>query len=298
MNCLVLLSTYNGERFLEELLNSVIMQEQVDVDLLIRDDGSSDGTLDIIEKYKSKVNIKCYKGENVKTANSFKQLIYMANDTYDYYALCDQDDVWKSSKLISGIRLLEGIDHPALYSSACEIVDENLNYIKLGGDKKNDFMNPLYDMVMYGTAGCTFVFNKQLLIKLKEHDITSISMHDTWISFVCYAVGGYMYSDENTYILYRQHGTNVIGANNKSFLKNISEIIRFPGILRSEMAKEIFSKYNNEMDQTTKNNFFVFANYKENLLLKIKLLLLKKAGKGDSFKRFIMLKLRVLFNSL
>lgn len=93
-------------------------------------------------------------------------------------------------KIISAVKCIENIDKPALYSSAVEVVDKDLTFIRKSFTD-NTFKNPLYDILTYGTPGCTFVFNKALMEKLKQYKPSVISMHDSWISFVCLAVNGF-----------------------------------------------------------------------------------------------------------
>ncbi len=94
-NVAVLLSTYNGEKYLRELLDSVFNQKDVNLTLFVRDDGSSDKTVQILEKYKKKgfpIDISCGRG-NLGFGKSFATLIQNAPSTFDYYACCDQDDI-------------------------------------------------------------------------------------------------------------------------------------------------------------------------------------------------------------
>lgn len=143
--CLILLSTYNGEKYLPELLESVLAQKDIYVDILARDDGSTDKTVEILKKYD---RVKVYGGNNLKPAKSFLNLIWKADINYDYYALCDQDDVWKEEKIISAVKCIENIDKPALYSSAVEVVDKDLTFIRKSFTD-NTFKNPLYDILTY-----------------------------------------------------------------------------------------------------------------------------------------------------
>lgn len=294
--CLVLLSTYNGEKYLSEFLNSVINQKNVKIDILIRDDGSKDGTLKILNEYKND-HIRVYCGENLRPARSFLDLICKAPDYYEYYAFCDQDDVWKDEKISSAIDCINNINGPALYSGAVEVVDENLKFIRKSVSD-NTFSNPLYDILMYGTPGCTFVFNKELMIKLKEYQPERVSMHDSWVSFVCLAVGGQFYSDENAYILYRQHGDNVLGAQRHSLFKTVSAIVTYKDVLRSDMTKEVLDGYSKYMSSETRKAFELFAYYKEKWIFKVQLLRIKYDKRKSSKRAFQKIKLRVLFNSL
>ena len=292
--CLVLLSTYNGEKYLPELLDSVMAQKDVLIDVLARDDGSKDKTVEILKKND---RVKVYTGENLKPAKSFLDLILKADASYDYYALCDQDDVWKGDKVISAIEHIKDSNKPTLYSSAVEVVDRDLNFIRKSFTD-NSFKDPLYDILTYGTPGCTFVFNKALMQKLKEYKPTTISMHDSWISFVCLAVNGLFYSDHEAYILYRQHDANVLGAQRHSLKDTLAGIIKNKNVLRSDMAKEILIGYSYGMSPKTKEAFCAFAEYKENFRYKMRILRLPYKKEKTSKRAFEKIKLRILFGSV
>lgn len=292
--CLVLLSTYNGEKYLPELLDSVMAQKDVLIDVLARDDGSKDKTVEILKKND---RVQVYTGENLKPAKSFLDLILKADASYDYYALCDQDDVWKADKVISAIEHIKDSNKPTLYSSAVEVVDRDLNFIRKSFTD-NSFKDPLYDILTYGTPGCTFVFNKALMQKLKEYKPTSISMHDSWISFVCLAVNGLFYSDHEAYILYRQHDANVLGAQRHSLKDTLAGIIKNKNVLRSDMAKEILIGYSYGMSPKTKEAFCAFAEYKENFRYKMRILRLPYKKEKTSKRAFEKIKLRILFGSV
>lgn len=292
--CLVLLSTYNGEKYLSELLDSVMAQKDVLIDVLARDDGSKDKTVEILKKND---RVQVYTGENLKPAKSFLDLILKADASYDYYALCDQDDVWKPDKVISAIEHIKDSNKPTLYSSAVEVVDRDLNFIRKSFTD-NSFKDPLYDILTYGTPGCTFVFNKALMQKLKEYKPTTISMHDSWISFVCLAVNGLFYSDHEAYILYRQHDANVLGAQRHSLKDTLAGIIKNKNVLRSDMAKEILIGYSYGMSPKTKEAFCAFAEYKENFRYKMRILRLPYKKEKTSKRAFEKIKLRILFGSV
>ena len=107
MKLIVLMSTYNGEKYLREQLNSLVTQKFKPDQIMIRDDGSNDSTMDIIKYYADSYKfIKYYQGENLGPAKSFMELINKAEDA-DYYALCDQDDVWFDDKLSTAVDTLE-----------------------------------------------------------------------------------------------------------------------------------------------------------------------------------------------
>ena len=142
-NVLVLMSTFNGERFIDEQLISLLNQKNIKLKILIRDDGSSDRTVSILKKYKKRYpSIKLILGNNIGAKFSFLDLIHEAlklKMKYDYYAFCDQDDYWKKEKLITAINKLQILNNnsPNLYLGQTQLVDSNLNYLKTKSLKIN-----------------------------------------------------------------------------------------------------------------------------------------------------------------
>ena len=93
MKITILLSSYNGEKYIEEQLNSIFNQTYDNISILVRDDNSKDGTVKILEKYAAQGKLKWYSGENLGCAKSFWDLLCNFGES-DYYAFCDQYDVW------------------------------------------------------------------------------------------------------------------------------------------------------------------------------------------------------------
>lgn len=129
---MVLLSTYNGEKYLKEQIDSVLSQKNVNVNILVRDDGSYDETKTILQKYQDEGKLKWYTGNNLKATYSFLDLLHNTPKA-DYYAFCDQDDVWNENKLIMAINKLENLPKykPALYTGRLNITDSELNIKKV-----------------------------------------------------------------------------------------------------------------------------------------------------------------------
>ena len=113
----VLLSSYNGEAFIEEQLQSVAAQEGVTTNIIVRDDGSTDGTRDILDRWQESGKLTWYGGDNIGWSDSFMHLLVHAPEA-DYYAFCDQDDIWMPDKLKVAVEHLERHpDTPTLYCS-------------------------------------------------------------------------------------------------------------------------------------------------------------------------------------
>lgn len=108
----VVMSTYNGEKYLKEQIDSILSQEGVDVRLYIRDDGSSDRTTDILASYQEHKNVKIEKGNNLGFAKSFLTALDECDEA-DYYAFSDQDDVWEKDKLSTAIQSINTPSNPS-----------------------------------------------------------------------------------------------------------------------------------------------------------------------------------------
>ena len=213
----VLLSTYNGERYLREQLKSLVNQDAVSIDLYVRDDLSSDNTVAILNEYKDVLNIKIVPSErNLGPAYSFMTLIHNTDLDTDYYAFCDQDDVWKPQKLISAIECIgKSYYEPILYCSATKQVDENLN--ELTTFKKVHYTEDLGSSIVATEApGCTMVFTKRLMEELKSYYPQYLYMHDNWAILVCLSIGGRVIYNPSSEILYRRHDNNTTGINNRT----------------------------------------------------------------------------------
>lgn len=260
---LVLLSTYNGDSFLGEQIDSLLSQEDVELSIIIRDDGSSDKTIALIDYYsKLHSNIFFIKGFNCGSARSFMNLLYEANVShcdYDYYAFCDQDDVWLPNKLHAAIEKLKEMDgrEPCLYLGSYQMVDSNLNEISTAHKKPS--LDIVSAFVSNPATGCTMVFNKKLLEAVASKHSDYMIMHDYWMYLVCLAIGGKVYYDQTPYMLYRQHDHNVIGGKKDSFMKRWStrlrKLFRKGDCFKSRMATQLLTCYNERL--TSKDKEFL-----------------------------------------
>ncbi len=208
----VVMATYNGERFLKQQLDSLIAQKGVRVNILVRDDGSSDKTKTILEDYQSRGLLKWYTGEHLNVQKGFLDLLKNAPEA-DYYAFCDQDDVWDDDKLLAAVTELDDMDNskPAMYYCGQKLVDEELELISVHSVYTQ--RNPHTNFFFSNVAGCTAVFNRQLLDALNSAQPEFIHCHDNWAFKVCLALGGSYVVDPVARINYRQHGGNAVGLN-------------------------------------------------------------------------------------
>ncbi len=207
----ILLSTYNGEKFLSQQLDSLLAQSYPNLLIHIRDDGSSDSTMQLLESYrKVHSNILVTRGENLGAAKSFFHLLLHADNTCDYFAYCDQDDVWKPDKIERAVEFHQRLNAscPALYFSEFEIVDEHLR--RIGSSKPTrhyDFKTALLQNIPFG---CTQVWNKAAQNFLSRYPPAFFYMHDWWNFLVISGIGKILYDPSET-LYYRLHGKNVFG---------------------------------------------------------------------------------------
>ncbi|WP_297095231.1 glycosyltransferase family 2 protein [uncultured Draconibacterium sp.] len=217
----ILLATFNSEKYLPELLESLMEQSYTDWKLLVHDDGSHDRTLSILRDFEKKQdrNIKIYiSKQQLGPKQSFEYLL--ENSSADYMMFCDHDDVWLPHKIKESLACIEQLeqkypDKPALVFSDLVVADEQLKTIHSSFWKYSkvdpDNVYNCYKLLINNPApGCTFIMNKQVK-KLVLPFPEQARMHDWWI-LLKVAESGVIAYTKKPGLLYRQHSTNKIGA--------------------------------------------------------------------------------------
>lgn len=218
----ILLGTYNGERFLEAQLDSLELQTVRDWKLYVSDDGSTDATLDIIHRYQIKWGadkIQCRAGPQKGFAQNFLSLACDPSIKADYYAFCDQDDVWLPEKLSVAIKHIAQESSPGqlyAYGGRTTYTDEKLKPIGVSPlfVFPRTFRNALIQSI---AGGNTMVFNQATKTLLEKVGLVPTPSHDWWLYLLVTGAGGVMYYDPRPHILYRQHANTVVGANNSAY---------------------------------------------------------------------------------
>ena len=265
----VLMSTYNGEKFLEEQLDSIFAQKGVDLYLVVRDDGSKDGTVSILHDYqkKKKNMIVIEDGSNLGPCKSFLKLIRENVDS-DYFALADQDDIWDEDKLEVAINMIKN-DDISLYFSNLRIVDAENNYIRNSHDFPQLTNNKFAFLSVPLPTGCTIVYSRGLANIVAEAALDDYSMHDTWLYGVCSLFGKVFY-DFEPHICYRVHGNNVVGAlnNNRGIIgvkREIKYMLNRTSRYRSRNAEVLLEKFSEVLDEEKRNKLKKMVNYRSSL---------------------------------
>lgn len=219
----VLIATYNGEKYIEALLDSLLNQTCSDFRIIIIDDCSEDATLKRLNNYKGKFDeFEIYVNtQNVGYLKSFEALIKLSNA--DFFMLCDQDDVWLSHKVEASYNCIRKMKVDLVFTDLI-VVDSSLNVIKKSFNrymkiKPNRITKSDQVLIKNLATGCTMIcrngIKKQLLpfMQLKEECF----IHDWLILVVADIFGKWYYLDEPT-VLYRQHDRNQVGARKKRCL--------------------------------------------------------------------------------
>ena len=218
----ILLSTYNGEKYIEELLDSLNNQTYKDITVWIRDDGSTDKTLDIIKQYRNThllpICILTDDFGNIGSTRSFEAL--MRHSQGDYFMFCDQDDVWLPQKVELSLKRMYELEKsynkktPCVVFTDLYIVDEKLNTINDSFFRMMhipfDVINDLYKaMAISVSPGCTMLMNRQVLDYVLP--IPKSVIHDFWVIVLTVKYGKVVCLNIPT-IKYRQHDNNSIGS--------------------------------------------------------------------------------------
>ncbi len=274
----VLMSTYNGEEYLVKQLESLFAQEGVEVELLVRDDGSSDGTREILRRYEDLGQLKWYEGKNLKPALSFMDLVLKAPQS-EYYAFCDQDDIWDKNKLQVAVSKIEasGNEVSTIYFSNARLVDgegNNLSVLRL-----SPRLTVGSALMINPVIGCTAVFNNALLGMLRRFEHKKIYMHDSWAYRLCIATGGKAIFDPVPHISYRQHGRNVIGAKSsllKRYQRRFSNAVLDRRCIRMHDAAALVDGYLDVMPERNQKLVKAVAFYKSSFFGRFRLALNKE----------------------
>lgn len=214
----ILLCTYNGSKFLRKQLDSITNQTYQNWVIFASDDGSTDGTLDIIHEYQQNYGqdkVILLRGPNKGFAWNFISALECCGEGFDYFAFCDQDDEWLEEKLACALHHLasKNLQLPAVYCGRTILTDavgQEIGFSPLF-NKTPSFRNALVQSI---AGGNTMVMNKLARdIVIKTPKWQEIISHDWWVYILITGCGGNVYYDRSPTIKYRQHQENIIGSN-------------------------------------------------------------------------------------
>ena len=300
---IVVMSTFNAGKNIERQLDSILSQKECDVKIYIRDDGSSDGTCEIINDYiykHSLTNIKVVKGENIGYAKSFWSALCQCGKA-DYYAFSDQDDVWDEYKLIKCINLMEKDEKytgPKMAYCCFQRTDPDLKpYTEQITLLPSEKITPKIALTKIFAYGASIVLNhkaRKLVCRCFPERITkSGAGHDAWAGTLCAWFGKLYFVDEALYKWVR-YESSVTGSGTKwngyryilsqLFINNISYMNPAPYLLKY---------YSDLLDSDSRRFLHMVVNYKKSKLFRIKLIC-DNDFRRDTLKGTILLKYSIL----
>jgi glycosyltransferase involved in cell wall biosynthesis/VanZ family protein len=230
----ILMATYNGEKYLKEQIESLLNQTYQNIQIIISDDCSTDGTRNILKEYEKNDKIKVfYQENNLGYVKNFEFLLKQVKS--ELYMLCDQDDIWKKEKVEKSVEKLKNEDLDLVFGDL-EVVDENLNtiyksynkYMHMSDKIENYYKDYRLQYLYNCMTGCTMLSKKKFLdIILPLPTNSKYMIHDYWIGLIVSLNGKVGYLKE-PYILYRQHGNNQVGTKKASkTCKTLKEVRDF-----------------------------------------------------------------------
>lgn len=243
----ILLATCDGEKFLEEQIESLLTQTYHDTRIIIRDDASLDRTPEIIQRYKAYnpekfvILSSSQTRERVGVKVNFSKLMEFSSAPYIMFS--DQDDVWMPNKIEKTLSVMQAMelqygDHPFLVHTDLVVVNEHLKILNRSFWKyshlqpnSGNVLNRLLNQNV--VTGCTMMINR-LMIELAKPVPEEAFMHDWWMALVAASFGKIGVIDEPT-LYYRQHGNNALGAQKFGSLRNLRN--RFQKLMNQEVRK-------------------------------------------------------------
>ena len=210
----ILLGTYNGARYLPAQLDSLIGQHETSWRIDASDDGSSDDTLDILHAYQRTLGadrLRIRSGPRAGPAANFMSMVADPRIEADFYAYCDQDDLWEPDKLQRALAHIASVSGPALTCARTRLIDVHGRDIGLSPLRRRPpgFANALVECI---AGGNTMLFNAAARALLPVPGVEILN-YDWWTYLAISGCGGRVFYDPRPVLRYRQHAGNFMGRN-------------------------------------------------------------------------------------
>ena len=255
----VLISTYNGKEYIKEQIESILHQTYSNIHIYIRDDGSNDGTIEVLESYDCDA-ITIIKGEQIGYGKSFLSLLRLASEG-EYWAYCDQDDVWFPEKISVAVQWLKQQESvPCMFHSAYYNTDEYLKPIEVikKPDFRFNFQRAITECVHMGFSEVMNASLRELVLKADENNLIT---HDWWTELVAMKYGTVKY--DNTPMTYhRRLGQSVSGSSLRQRIRWFLRAWKGNAEIRSCTAEfERVFGYDPEDKDSVVNHWFCGTGY-------------------------------------
>ena len=299
---LIFMSTYNGKYRIEKQVESIINQNDVDIHILIRDDGSQLETVDLLKKiekkYPTKVDIKYC--ENIGWKRSFINLLFMAPGDYDFYGFSDQDDIWFPNKIINCIKAIEEsetiVDKPILAHCAAVTVDESLQKCKEQEKRVKEPESHKMAITTEYFQGCAMLWNSNAMKLITRYKPNNKNLaHDYWVGLLCYLFGTVCYVSEPQFYHIRYSNSTSSDGDYKAGRVNRLKDLMSSGDAYMVPADDLLNGYKALMKDEDIETLSKIINYKHSAKDKLKLIF-DSEFRRPSKSSTMILKLAILTN--
>ena len=295
----ILLSTYNGEKYLKEQLDSLLRQDGIEnIKISIRDDGSTDNTCEILKVYEERYNFNVTYGINIGVNASMTELLKNADETFDFFAFCDQDDVWNDNRVSVAISALKrrSNEKPLLWGCMEQLSDENLHAISMMPipEHLGNFYNAIVQNKLYGH---TQIFNKPMRNLILRVPANVIYMYD-WIAYILASTFGEVLYENRCLGKYRQHGDNAIGCELKRFSlmkKRLKRLLTNDYKRVSIQMACIYEIFYNKLNEGQQKELRRFLNSRQNFFKRLLYIFITKI-KRNTYLESLEFRILYLFN--
>lgn len=290
----IVMSAYNGEKYIRKQLDSLLEQKYKNIEIYVRDDCSTDTTLQILNEYKEKYGIHVLTGENLGFAASFFEVIRYAEDG-DYWAFCDQDDIWFPDKILRAVKCLDKMNQekPLLYYSLSSMFagDDEEQCLGIQKPPKGSLC---FRRAMTGTFGVGFsmVINKRLRNEMLKCNPYKVHSHD-WLAGAIALGFGELKIDNKICAGYRRLDTSVTKITFSKKIKWFLNSLNKEGDVR-ERNREYYRVYKDQLDEENLSWAKSFGEEKLTWRMQMKKVLCLKRWRpsvsSEIVMRFLMLK--------
>lgn len=254
----VAIATYNGSKYLQQQMDSILGQTYKNIEIVISDDASTDGTGKIIASYAEKFSRVRFSinEKNIGFMKNFENALLKCSG--EFIALCDQDDVWEAHKIE---RLLDAIGDCDIAASDLSVIDGRGHEIAPSLTKYQGLFVPSmeeqYRIVIFRNCftGCAMLARRDIIMKSLPIPPKAM-VHDWWFAVNAAAHNGVRYVDEPL-VRYRQHGRNAIGAKDRRVVR-IESLKKMFSVKRRELMKKRFYDYSERI-----RTYMEFGVYRE-----------------------------------
>lgn len=294
------MSTYNGSEKIIRQVDTILNQSDIDTNILIRDDGSDQNTINILKKIKNSNpnRIEIIYDANIGWKKSFVELLYLAPFEYDYYGFSDQDDIWMEDKLSSCIKMMEEDCFPGIKLAHCNGLSVDENLIARKEQEKRIPIPPNYKAALATEyfQGCGMVWNRNAMSLIQKYHLQNDDIsHDYWVGLLCYFFGKVYFCEEIKFFHIR-YGSNQSTDGNqiKGRLTRIKSAFCSKTVYMNPSV-DLLEGYGKDFDESQKQFLLRIKGYKKNFTKKI-LLIFDPEFRRPSLFATIFFKLQILLS--